>query len=370
MEEDIKAVVIDMGSGLTKAGFSGDDVQKETFPTVLGRKKGNRVGPGLNEQSIWCGDDVAQRRDLDLDVSYPIQRGLISNSQDWEKMCSHAFNDGLRIAPEEHPVFLTETARNSRANRETMTQIMFETFNVPAFYTKCDSVLALLATGRVTGVCVSSGEGVTNVVPIHEGVMVSKAAQRLNLAGSDVTMHLIKHLKKDGVCDLSNNVDLARELKKKMCFVALDYSKEAKQHMEKEFSLPDGKTIKVRSSTRMKCTETLFKPARADVKSDGIDELTNKAIQACDADIQKDLYKNIVLAGGNTLLSNLERRMIQEISEKSNADVKITAEPYRQYLSWIGGSILSSTEEFQQHWITKMDYDEHGEQIVHKKCVS
>ena len=49
-----------------------------------------------------------------------------------------------------------------------MTQIMFETFNVPAFYLAIQAVLSLYAAGRTTGIVLDAGDGVIHTVPVYE----------------------------------------------------------------------------------------------------------------------------------------------------------------------------------------------------------
>ena len=94
----------------------------------------------------------------------------------------------LRVTPEEHPVLLTEALLNPKANRERMTQTMFETFGVPAMYVSIQSLLLLYATaGRTTALAFECGDGVSHAVPLYEGYALQNAIMRLDLAGRDLT---------------------------------------------------------------------------------------------------------------------------------------------------------------------------------------
>jgi actin-related protein len=103
----------------------------------------------------------------------------------------------------------------------------------------------------------------------------------------------------------------------------------------------------------------------------GIHETIFNSIMRCDIDIRKDLYNNIVLSGGSTMYPGLADRLHKEITTLAPQVIKnkVIAPPERKFSVWIGGSILASLASFQSMWISKMEYDESGPSIVHRKCL-
>ena len=69
-----------------------------------------------------------------MKLAYPIEHGIITDWDDMEKIWNECYFNQLRIEPSEHPCLLTEAPKNPKQNREKMTSIFFENFEVPAFY--------------------------------------------------------------------------------------------------------------------------------------------------------------------------------------------------------------------------------------------
>jgi actin len=255
-----------------------------------------------------------------------------------------------------------------------MTQIMFETFNVPAMYVAIPAVLSLYASGGTTGIVVDSGDSVSHTVPIYEGYAIPHAILHLHLGGRDCTTYFSKILAERGYSLTTfAELEIVRDMKETLAYVAWDFwneVNEATDSFDKERVYDVGGASIVAGAERFRCAEVLFQPSLVGKDATGIHDMTFQSIMRCDVDIRKALYGNVVLSGGSSMFPGMGDRMARELFALAPSTMKINVmgPPARKYSAWVGGSIMASLNSFQQSWISKAEYDEWGPIIVHSKC--
>eukprot|EP00121_Abeoforma_whisleri_P005050 Awhi_evm1s4566 len=368
----VRAIVIDNGSDSSKAGFAGDDRPQALIPAIIGRPRHESIAAMLvknGQRESVVGDEAKAKRGI-LTLKYPITDGIITNWDDMERLWHHTFYNELKVAPEEHPLLLTEAPLNPNASREKMIQIMFETFNTPAVYVAMQAVLSLYASGRTTGIVLDSGYGCTHLVPVFEGHVLSHAILHLNLAGKNLTDYMMSLLTERGFSFTTTaERENVQNIKEQLGYIALDFQEEMAKYaesslLEKFYELADNQIIKI-GSEQFKCPEALFQPSLLGLECPGIHQTCFDSISKCDDDIRKDFYNNIVCSGGTTMFPGLVERLHKEITNLVPATirVRIIALPERKYSVWTGGSILASLATFQHKWISKEEYDEPGPSV-------
>lgn len=327
------SVVVDNGSFMCRAGFAGEDAPRAIFRSVVGqvRQCAYHIEKNIlnfrfvslmlvqifftasdnlfdiNRKEYYVGDEAQRKRDIVM-LKYPIERGIITNWNDMEKIWQHVFHNELNIFSEDFSIMLTEAPMNSMGNREKITQIMFEKFNAKSVFISNQAALSLYASGRTTGVVLNSGDSASYAVPIYNGYTLSHAILRSNLAGYELTDFCREFLIMRGYSFASYaEREIVHDIKEKLCYIAQDFEYEMQQTntlstQEKSYELPDGNVINL-GNERFCCPEALFQPSLMGlgIGSIGIHKTVYNSIMSCKVDIHKELFANIVLSGGTTM---------------------------------------------------------------------
>lgn len=163
-------VVLDNGCGYIRAGFAGGSTPKCSVRCCVGRNKHSRVIPGGALTADFLLGKLAEEHRGALLLSYPMEHGVVNHWENMERLWTHIYDkDNLNTNTKDHAVLLTEAALNPHYNRKQTAEIFFEKFDVPALYIETQAILSLYASGRISGIVLDAGEGVTQCVPVYEG---------------------------------------------------------------------------------------------------------------------------------------------------------------------------------------------------------
>ena len=186
--DEVSAVVIDMGSTCTKAGYAGEDSPKYVIPSSIGVLGGEDAAskerrPGTNALAVRADG---------MRVTPAVTEGIVTDWDAAESILEHTYKSCLSVNAGDHPLHLAEANHNPSANREKMAEICFEKLGVPAlFLSKC-AVLTAFASGRGTALVLDIGGGVTSATAVHDGYVLRKSVKRHALAGDRISEMVCK----------------------------------------------------------------------------------------------------------------------------------------------------------------------------------
>lgn len=378
---EVSTIVIDTGAYSTRAGFGGDSEPQCIIPTVVGRQK-PVSGQQFQNKDIYAGSEVFSMQGS-LNLKCPVSDRIITNAEEIESLWSHIFKKELNINTDEHPVLMTESPQNTKQMREKTTQIMMETFKVPAFYLAYPEVLSLYAANKISGLVIDAGETITHILPTYKCFGMTHITGRLDVGGRTLNAYLKKLIADHGiVLPAANEREIVRDIKEQLCFVPLQkadkYKIECGQDAATDFALEDGSKVTL-SQERFYCPELFFNPQLSNSQSNdadhvslatsqGLIQIISDVVEKVDEDMKQMMYENIYLSGGSSMFPGFGERIEKDLSLITNNKVVVNSPANRKNSAWIGGSALVSLATFSQMWITKAEYDETGPEIVNLKC--
>lgn len=369
-------------------------------------------------KQYFPGNEAGVFRD-NQEILAPVQHGLIMDFDAVEHIWDYALKNRLYADPYDHPILMAEPVYNTKGRRERTAQIMFERFNVPSLYLAKEPVLAAFSQGKPNALIVDIGAGKTTVVPVHDGYVLHQPTQMTKVAGDSLDAHTYRTiLQPKGVTDIPCTYEytksmspdgllavrpsplagtasgsyraymqqqVIRDLKESLCVInELPIDESLYQRISKKpFTLPDGNTIDV-GLERVLLGESIFNPnlgLGSEVTQDlhptrtfcGLQRMVCNTVDACDVDIRRDMYSNIILSGGGSLTSGLPARLQAEVTSLIPHGIKCrvnvpTTSAESLFATWVGGSVLSSLGTFHQMWVSRTEYEEFGTGILLRKC--
>jgi actin-related protein 2 len=292
---------------------AGENSPRCVIPTIAGIREDSDHNDSLKNNDANCKDGqhfLFGNEALDPKLAssriYPMENGIV---RDWETMghiLEYGFHEVTKNCQEEDSItgskiLLTEPTLNPIDNKKKVLEYMFESMNFGAINLSNQSLLVLYARGLVSGIVVECGEGITQVVPIYEGVVPHHLIKRHGVKGKTITTYLRKLLQLQGFnAKLASDIESLRSIKEKLCYASCDLREDRSLAREttvlvENYSLPDGTTIKV-GQERFEATEAYFDPSLVDMECQGLSDFVFDTIQECEIDCRQKLYEHIVLS--------------------------------------------------------------------------
>ncbi|CAJ0923826.1 unnamed protein product, partial [Mesorhabditis belari] len=412
--DEVSGIVFDAGSHSFRIGFAGEELPNFDIPSVAGiheYETNDENSIMRREKKVHIGTTKMTVPRSNCEMKNFMHDGMIDDWDLFEQMLDFAYKDCLRTESQYHPVLFSESAWNEKAKREKLTELMFEKYNVPAFFVVKNAVLTAFSNGRTAGLVVDSGATQTSAVPVFDGYCVTHAVVRSPIGGDLICEQIEKMLaeqkidlvptykikskeevnenepprwtEKNGLPEVTESYDkymrkqivedLAQSILQ-LCDSPIDVES-AEKLPSSPYGFPNG-FHKEFLAERIKVPEGLFdlKYLR-DVDNStlmNVSQIASTACGMCDIDIRPNLYSNLLVTGGNSLILGFTERLNHDLAHKCPPTVRLrlSAPPpaERRFGPWIGGSILASVGTFQQMWISKTEYEDGGRGIVEKKC--
>eukprot|EP00928_Gymnodinium_smaydae_P011790 TRINITY_DN14316_c0_g3_i2.p1 TRINITY_DN14316_c0_g3~~TRINITY_DN14316_c0_g3_i2.p1 ORF type:complete len:216 (+),score=24.81 TRINITY_DN14316_c0_g3_i2:338-985(+) len=208
----------------------------------------------------------------------------------------------------------------------------------------------------------------------------------MNLAGRHVTTQLMKLLIGAGhPLNASADLETVREVKQKLCYVALDPAAERKLANEttvvdRQYTLPDSRTMRV-GAERFLAPEILFTPSLHDGSdAKGLADAVFDTIRKSDINVQRDYFAHILLSGGTTMFPGLSSRLERDLKElyytrvqngdrmrESKFRFNVMDPPRRQHMVFLGASTMANSCGADHcFWVTRAEYSECGPSAIHR----
>ncbi|TNV84523.1 hypothetical protein FGO68_gene9447 [Halteria grandinella] len=416
-----KRLVLDHGAYMIKYS-SASEAKPQLMYNAVGKDKKNRnvyVG-----NKLW---DELEGGHANIQVTYPMVRGLLHDSDVETVIWKQIFSRFKKLEERASCLALTLPPILPEIVQTRFTEVAFEDFEFDAlFMSSTHSMIREAAVqeipdlGEQCQLVVDSGFSFTYGLPFFDSKPMRYAATRLDVGGKLLTNLLNEQISYKEV-NLQGETHLVNDMKEQLSYVAKDFQEEmdiCQQKVNpivKEFVLPDYKGVKkgyprdpvtflsleeqllaqkaaqqeqdeyagagrkiglstdqaVRiGSERFSVPEVLFHPSDIGINEAGLPEMINQVISKCPKPMERPLYANIVIAGGNAHIKGIRERLELDMQsiKPYDSEVRIFELQNPSQAAWRGlKQFCSNKANFEDFVVTRKEYLEEGGSRVLKK---
>lgn len=191
-------LIFDIGGCSIRAGFAEPDGMAWPslyMPSIVANYKGDQAG----RHAVGCDALLPEVRSV-ANLVHPFRQNLSVDRRfdvaSLEPMYASLFQQ-LGADPTEKQVILTEPQFLTASDRVQMAEMMMETFNVPSFYMKNQTLMSLYSYGATSGVIVDIGDR-TDIVPVDQGYVIEKGISSRSWGGAEITEQLARMMSEKG----------------------------------------------------------------------------------------------------------------------------------------------------------------------------
>ncbi|CAG2244005.1 ACTL6B [Mytilus edulis] len=326
--DEVGAVVFDIGSYSIRAGYAGEDSPKAEIPTHMSVVDDPDVAMETDDSEksikgpskkyhIDTGAIKVPRKGAE--ISTFIKDGMIDNWDMYEELMDHIYNKSIKSESNLHPVMMSEPAWNVKGKREKLAEIMFEKYNVPAFFLCKNAVLTAFANGRSTGLVLDSGATHTSAVPVYDGYVIQQAIVKSPLAGDFISMEIKKLME-----ELEVNVVPPYQIKTKEPVGFMEEAKWKKKDLPEVTKSYHNYMVKDVyqdfAASVVQVMDTPYEQSSAETMPNIHYEFPNGYNQDFGFEkykVCRSLYSSVIVTGGNTLLQGFTDRLNRDLSTKT-----------------------------------------------------
>ena len=350
--DEFQTMIFDLGSYNYRIGYSGNDRPNYIFPPI------KFINHNLELQETEYEYLTSQKGDgffLDIKKFEDFFDDFIS-----DKELINEMNQGSLL--------FSEPVIHNKDQRMKLTEFLFEKYQIGGLFFCNSSVLSSFSYGKCSCIIFDSGNAQSNIVPVHDGMVIKNALNYFSLNGKYIdelikNELIVKQINNFNSYNILQNIQILSDLKD-IIFTS--------DNTSNNYILPDKKSIIINDNYLSEIKKNIeFKLFNEEIN---LKSLILQSISSVLLDIKKDLISNIFICGGNSLSLNNYFNNIKEALAKelvSSAVVRLTTHPSkieRSLACFLGASIISSLNIYKETIVKKEEYEEHGAIIIEKKC--